>query len=604
MKGIPRKTRKREPKKISTGKFASDTVLSSATEESNAVPGSDSAILSQSSSLPSTPKRGKGRTRKTPEPCLTSTPVTRSSTLVTRSSTPVTRSSTPATRSSTPVTRSSTDTLSSNSTPPAGVKQVEPEYTEIITQLKMSELDSPCSKSKPQSRRKRGHASRPKLVRQRAPKKKTQTCSKASDPPANHQRAKKRKIDTENSKEDTTSQSSKPSRPRFELEQSDAAEQEESLRSSDLSIELSHYEEELPSFSLQEDEESDEDEEELPSFSMQVDKKPSSITEGVFVWCKFRNEPFWPALVKSVNRRQKKASIKFVDHSIVQKKNGFTVALKSLKPFDCEEADELMCKAKEKYEKVIAWSLELITDYRFRIACGSFSGSFIEYLAHDMSNPVRRMYPQAASERLTIASESMMEEPCDGQKEGSFSEQQKEFRRRSKRLLPDRTHAALNRANEKLVDFIVKQHMVEKHLLAVIRGQQQSRWLRYFTSANRRRIVKLYLEDDQQMDRVYCYLNELYATAVATTPRLAELKSVECVSFVLDVLLPEAIIHAIAGVDNISVKKAEEKYLKGRCLSNRERQELHMMVEKLTRNKSQHQNTSLALFSDPIGLED
>ncbi|MEQ2211573.1 hypothetical protein XENOCAPTIV_007391, partial [Xenoophorus captivus] len=78
---------------------------------------------------------------------------------------------------------------------------------------------------------------------------------------------------------------------------------------------------------------------------------------------------------------------------------------------------------------------------------------------------------------------------------------------------------------------------------AVIRGQHQSRWLRSFLSAKRRRVVNIYLEDDQQLDQVYWYLNELYGKA--------------------------AIIYAIAGVDNLSVKKAEEKYLKGRCISNR-----------------------------------
>lgn len=73
----------------------------------------------------------------------------------------------------------------------------------------------------------------------------------------------------------------------------------------------------------------------------------------------------------------------------------------------------------------------------------------------------------------------------------------------------------------------------------MIRGQQQSRWLRSFLNANRRRVVNIYLEDDQQLDQVYWYLNGLYATAVATAPCLTEVKSMERVPFVLDVLLPE-----------------------------------------------------------------
>ncbi|XP_070763847.1 PWWP domain-containing DNA repair factor 3B-like [Enoplosus armatus] len=564
MKSEPRQTRKGKPKKTPTEKVTSDTVSFQATEESNAVPGNDLAIVSQSSasSSPSTPKRGRRQTRQTQEACLTSTPV-----------------------------------RSSKSAP--GAKQVELEYTQLITQLKTSELESPCYKSNSQSRRGRGHAFQPRQGRKRVTKEQTQTCSDANCSPAKCRRGRPRKIETGDLQRDTTTQSSGRLRPRYELEKPDAAEPDESLLSSDLSIELSHHEEQLPSLSFQEDAGSDEEEEELPSFLMHVDKKPPSISEGVFVWYKFRNYPFWPALVKSVNRKHKKASIMFIDDPMIHKKKGFTVALKTLKPFDCEEANELVCKAKEKYDAAIEWSLELITDYRIRIACGSFSGSFIEYFAHDMSYPVRRKYPQAASERLTIASDTMTEAPCDDHKEDSFSEQQEEVNRSSKRLLPDRTHAAHNRANEKLVHFIVKQRMVEGRLLAVIRGQQQSRWLRSFLSANRRRVVNIYLEDDQQLDQVYWYLNELYTTAVATASCLPEVKSMECVPFVLDVLLPEAIIYAIAGVDNVSVKKAEEKYIKGRCISNRERQEFDLMIERQMRKKSQPQNMALALFSDP-----
>lgn len=558
MKGKPRKTTKMKAKKKSTDKGTSDIVSSSATEELDAVPGRNFATATScdASSSPVTAKRGRRKTRQTQEACLTSTPV----------------------RSS------STDILSNISNSPQSVNDVEFGYTEIVTQTKTSEVDSSCFKSKSQRRPQRCRTALPRNGRRRASNEQLQTCSKTNGPPAKRQRARTRKNEICNLKGETTTQSCERSRPRFELP--DSAEQDDSLLSSDLSIELSHYEDQLPSLSFQEDEESDEEEEEeLPSFLMQTDRKLPSIREGVFVWHKFRNYPFWPALVKSVNRKQKKASIVFIEYSSIQKKKGFAVALKSLKPFDCEEANELVRKAKENFEATIAWCLELKTDYEFKIACGSFSGSFIEYFDHDMSYPVRRKYPQAESERLTLSSDVMTEEPCDDLKEDSFTEQQEEVGRSSKRLLPDRTHAAHNRANEKLVHFIVKQRMVEGHLLAVIRGQQQSRWLRSFLSANRRRVVNIYLEDDQQLDQVYWYLNELYVTAVGSASCLDEVKSMERVPFVLDVLLPEAIINAIAGVDQVSVKKAEEKYLKGRCLSNRERQEFDLMLERQMKKK-------------------
>lgn len=78
---------------------------------------------------------------------------------------------------------------------------------------------------------------------------------------------------------------------------------------------------------------------------------------------------------------------------------------------------------------------------------------------------MRRTYPQAASERLTITSDPMVEALGGGQKEDRSSEQHEEVGRSLKRLLPDRSHAAHNRANEKLVHFIVKQRMADERLL-------------------------------------------------------------------------------------------------------------------------------------------
>lgn len=52
-------------------------------------------------------------------------------------------------------------------------------------------------------------------------------------------------------------------------------------------------------------------------------------------------------------------------------------------------------------------------------------------------------------------------------------------------------------------------------------------------------MVNTYLEDEQQMDQVYRYLNELYTRAAATTSDLLKLKFIDLVSYILDVLLPE-----------------------------------------------------------------
>lgn len=452
------------------------------------------------------------------------------------------------------------------------------------------ELSTPCIKR--QGQPEKDKPSKTTLRRKRISKE-SQTCGSGHCPPA--KRAYRKGRQTEISKSGKYSNTKPPQRcrPRFEPQDSDLTEKDESSLSSDLSIELSLLEEHPTTLSSQVEEEYEEDveEEELPSFLIQMEKKPLSITEGICVWCKFRTYPFWPAVVKSVNRKMKKASIVFIDDQLFDKKSirkGISVALKTLKPFDCADTDELVCKAGETYDEAIKWCMELIADYRIRVGCGSFTGSIIEYLADNISCPVRRKYPQGYSE-LTFPSKLMMEDQsveCDVSEESSSEQQQQDEKVLcSKKLLPDRSKAARNRANKKLVHFIVKQRMAEKHLLSVISGQQPSPWVRSFLMASKK-VVDTYLEDEEQVDQVYKYLEQVYKKASSITPSLA---NVDLIRFILDVLLPEAVICAIAGVDNVSMAEAKDKYLKGPCISRREKEWFDRMIEKQIRMKADGQ---------------
>lgn len=77
---------------------------------------------------------------------------------------------------------------------------------------------------------------------------------------------------------------------------------------------------------------------------------------------------------------------------------------------------------------------------------------------------MRRKYPQSALDRLNITSDETIN-LSDDSMEDSVIKPQEEVGRCSKRLLPDRSQAAYNRANEKIVQFIVKQRKADKHLL-------------------------------------------------------------------------------------------------------------------------------------------
>ncbi|KAM9825690.1 PWWP domain-containing DNA repair factor 3A isoform X2 [Syngnathus typhle] len=515
MRGRPRKSCKGQPTKTSRQKWNLSDIPSLATEETSHVSGSNSSTENPSTACSLqceyTPKKCRGRPRKTPEPLLTSTPL---------------------------------HSLSTSRLPSVCNNVFEAEGGNDKT----SEVASPPPYSlRSQSRKRSIGAAQSRQLRKKLP----MTQGALSSP--KHRCSK-------NLKKGTIAASSvKPSRPGFELKE------DESVQSPHLSIKLGDYEELLP-LSVLEDEESD-DEEELPSFLMQ--RRPESIKEGVFVWCKFRRFPTWPALVRHVHHKAKKASIIFIDDQMGRQKRGIIVPLKSLKPFDCEGADELAAEAKEKYAAMMHWVLELIADYRIRIGY-----------------PVRRNRPWASPEQQTFASDLLLEEEdqCVNTSKDCEEQKQEVVNKCPKRLLPDRTQAAHNRANERLVHFITKRRMVEERLLAVIRGQAQSRWRRYFERSNGSHFgVETYLEDKTQLDKMYSYLSELYEMAVPTAPGKIVAQNMKRIPFVLDVLLPEAITYAIAAMDSISIKKAEEKYIKGRCLSNRERQQYDLMIERFSR---------------------
>ncbi|NWR59003.1 MUM1 protein, partial [Bucorvus abyssinicus] len=294
----------------------------------------------------------------------------------------------------------------------------------------------------------------------------------------------------------------------------------------------------------------------LPDF--EEDEEPQVIEDGNLVWCKLRRYPYWPAMVKKVKRKHRKAYVLLIDGTTSEKKKGFSVPLKSLKHFDCEEKQELIERAKEGYRQEIEWCIRLISDYRIRLGCHSFTGSFLEYFAADISYPVRKEgYQGSAQMTFPEEAEEDLEEPP------SETSPPKPPRK----LLPDRSRAARDRANKKIVEFIVKMKGAEEHLLAILKSRKQSRWLKEFLKSSQyMTCVETYLEDEEQLDLVVNYLKEVYHGIDAKNLRQIGGDGIKLIS---DVLLPEAIIYAIAAVDDIDYKKAEEKYIKGPSVSKR-----------------------------------
>ncbi|XP_046893010.1 PWWP domain-containing DNA repair factor 3B-like isoform X2 [Hypomesus transpacificus] len=368
----------------------------------------------------------------------------------------------------------------------------------------------------------------------------------------------------------------------------------------------------VPADSQDHDEETEED---LPRFCMQMEER--ALTKGVCVWCKVRGFPYWPAMVNCLYRKEKKAGVVFIDEFIFQKRrtlNGIKVTLRNLKPFDAEETAELVDKARDRYGTAIDHCLELIRDYKIRIGCGSFSGSLVEYITDDISIPLRRLYLSSPNKNILKDHKSPVEHqnissPCTqdvhspdqevhSPDQEVHSPDQEVHSPDQEVHAPDQAvhppdqevhapdqavhppdpelnscKAAHNCNNEKMVHFIVRERGLEGHLQGVISGSVLSKWLQAYKRRSRK-VVKTYIEDDEQLDQIFYYLKDVLEKA---SPCLSELEKIH---FILDVLLPEAVIHGISVVEGISVKKAEDKYMQWPFVSERERKEFDFMIAK------------------------
>ncbi|XP_034341734.1 putative PWWP domain-containing DNA repair factor 4 [Arvicanthis niloticus] len=304
---------------------------------------------------------------------------------------------------------------------------------------------------------------------------------------------------------------------------------------------------------------------------------PSTIERGSLVWFKFQDLPFWPSVVKSVSENDKMARVLLIEGNMQLERKGILVPLRKLKHLDCGEKRTLLRRASRLYAQGINWCFSVIDHYREGLACGSFLGSFLNYYATRASYPLRRAiqegdlhidFPKVSYADL----EDWEEETAPGGKGAR------------KKLLPDRMRAARDRANQKLVDFIVKRKGADQHLLDIVKGRKQSRWLdRLWKSRKEVFCIETYLEDEDQLHLVARYLQEV---AKEADEALLSLARGDKVRFTMEVLLPEAIIYSIAVLDGLSYKEAEEKYLRGPPVHYREKELFDKTILKAARKRS------------------
>ncbi|XP_064133796.1 PWWP domain-containing DNA repair factor 4-like [Loxodonta africana] len=292
-------------------------------------------------------------------------------------------------------------------------------------------------------------------------------------------------------------------------------------------------------------------------------QEPCPIERGMVVWFKFQDYPYWPAVVLSVRRVEKTARVLLIEAHMSQERRGIRVPLRRLKPLDCQQKPKLMSRAKKLYGQSVDWCCSLVAHYREAVGRRSFVGSLLEYFTADISYPIRKAIQEGEVDsnfpRVNYNDlEESEEEPHLGGK-GHY-----------KKLLPDRRKAARDRGNQKLLDFIVKRKGAERHLLDIVDGRKHSTWLDSFLSSTRHMgCTETYLEDEDQLDVLVRYLQEIYKQI--DQRMLTRIKK-DKVNFVLEVLVPEAIICSMSALEGLDYKDAEAKYLDGPPVHYREKE--------------------------------
>ncbi|XP_028678769.1 PWWP domain-containing DNA repair factor 3A-like isoform X1 [Erpetoichthys calabaricus] len=106
---------------------------------------------------------------------------------------------------------------------------------------------------------------------------------------------------------------------------------------------------------------------------------------------------------------------------------------------------------------------------------------------------------------------------------------------------------------------------------AVVSRKVSSKWLKNYENPKGHRVMS-YIEDEELIDGLYNFLDEVLSRAVGTFERIVRDR------IILDVLMPEALIKAIQTVERISLPEAENLFMDGPVYSECEWEEFDILV--------------------------
>lgn len=373
--------------------------------------------------------------------------------------------------------------------------------------------------------------------------------------------------------------------------------------------------------SMEKPDNSDSDFDDLPPAFDTPSKKKYGFTDDDVVWVEWKNL-HWPALVRKIYMKQKKASIMFID-SPCGKKPGIRVPIKKISTFDNAERNkkflsagrltsnaDTLVKAVQKAEDFLRkrclginitsaqffGNLDDFSDYISDI--GSSTGTLSE---PDSLVRERHLSEVSSSRSVSPALRLTQEEQAKDNEIMSndsteISDPEALARRKERR----------KHQNAKLLQCI-KAGKIETHLVGVYRNTIPSERHKLFHSSvaserNKLKHVSWFgpIDDEEQQEEIYDYCLQLFKSSCEYK------ETFDVVAYMFEVWVPEAIVRAIARVRRVKMIQAESIFSKGVNWSKAEKEEVKREFEnfQLTEEERQEHRENMADSLRNAGVEE
>ncbi|GAB6032450.1 hypothetical protein CHUAL_011088 [Chamberlinius hualienensis] len=321
-----------------------------------------------------------------------------------------------------------------------------------------------------------------------------------------------------------------------------------------------------------------------------VKRLDEAIDADEVVWAKWKGV-YWPALVRRCDKKQKKAVIVYTDSPCNEngKEMRHSKSFKHLICFDNSSRSKTLMNDESSDENLQA-AIQLAKEYVLKRASGNLFVTPLEFflnpnhnvLADPKATNVKRKIENAkpsVAKRLRTSNESSTDTKKNNTNDvsdSSFTEKEEELDQKLKSII--------ERIGAKIKD-VVESDECKKHLLRVAQNKVSSYRHNYFSygTLSQRKNLKLLSFDkivnDSQLSDIIENLKEDLEGKV-------KVKRNNVLNYILDVMLPEALMFAMQKVLHITKKKADN-VLKGERNSELEYDKLILQFDEKSDNKEE-----------------